>query len=79
MANSFLSFREIGPSVSGKTRRFAVLSKSQGAVLGTIEWYGPWRQYCFNPDECCVFSPGCLDDISAFIKSKMRERTQVTA
>ena len=39
-------------------------------MLGTVEWYGRWRQYClFNDgDVGCVFSGDCLDDISHFLK-----------
>ena len=36
--------------------------------LGKIEWYAPWRQYCFEAhDELVVFSKSCLQDICHFM------------
>ena len=35
-------------------------------ILGTIAWYGPWRQYCFTPtltETEIIFNNGCLKDI----------------
>ena len=34
---------------SGKTRGFEVWNKSGDYLIGEIEWYGAWRQYCFFP------------------------------
>lgn len=42
--------------------------------LGTIRWYGPWRQYCFFPTVQAVYSAGCLRDIAAFIAQLEAER-----
>lgn len=37
--------------------------------LGTVKWYGPWRQYCFFPEpiDGLVFNDGCLKDICHFM------------
>jgi hypothetical protein len=39
-----------------------------GTVLGIVKWYGPWRRYCYFPEVQAVYSAGCLDDISRFIR-----------
>jgi hypothetical protein len=49
---------------SRKTDRALVLAKSNGEVLGTIHWFGRWRQYVFHPTAGTVFNPRCLDAIS---------------
>ncbi len=58
----------------GKTDVWGIYSKSQGTLLGTIEWYGAWRQYCFFPNSLTVWNTGCLNDVCSFIKVKMQER-----
>jgi len=59
-----------------KTQVWDVLTTSNGVLLGTIRWYGPWRQYCFMPetDAETVFSAGCLQDVEAHIRQLMNER-----
>lgn len=42
--------------------------------LGRIEWYSPWRQYCFTVYTGIVLNAGCLKDIADFIKQLMEER-----
>ena len=42
--------------------------------LGTVEWYGPWRQYCFCPEVATVFNTSCLADIQDFLDKVNRER-----
>ena len=51
-----------------KTNVWAVMNKSGGYRLGVIQWYAPWRQYCFMPEgETLVFSRRCLKDLADFI------------
>lgn len=57
-----------------KTDQWMVLSVSNGDNLGVIRWYGPWRQYCFFPSMACLFSAGCLQAISQFIREEMEAR-----
>ena len=54
-----------------KTKTVNIYNRS---FLGSIEWYGPWRQYCFSPRSGTVFNKGCLEDINAYIKQLMDER-----
>jgi len=53
---------------SGKTRGFEVWNKSGDYLIGEIEWYGAWRQYCFFPCEDMVFNSTCLELIINFLK-----------
>lgn len=64
---------------TGKTSRWRVLNTKSGDELGIIAWYGPWRQYCFEPSQPAVYSAGCLNDIARFIGQLETERRQTTA
>lgn len=57
-----------------KTNVYEVYNLKSGGSLGTIRWYGAWRQYCFYPDTNCIFSVGCLQDIINFINKVKSER-----
>lgn len=58
-----------------KTNVYAIVSARDSDIdLGVVSWYGPWRQYCFSPDNDTVFSLGCMNDIILFIKELMDER-----
>jgi hypothetical protein len=50
-----------------KTSVYECRSISHGALLGTVKWYGPWRQYCFWPHHSTVFNDTCLSDIQDFL------------
>jgi len=70
--SEYLIFKEI--QSLRKTKVIGVYSKSSNAVLGTICWYSPWRQYCWMPLPGTVFSYGCNEDINKTIKELMDER-----
>jgi len=67
--SEYFQFREI--DVPTKTKRWDIISKSSGFRLGTIKWYGAWRQYCFFPDRMTIWNTDCLQDIRTFIKEQM--------
>ena len=46
-----------------KTAIWEVMNKSSGGRLGIIGWHPPWRQYCFFPEDNCVFNVSCMSDI----------------
>ena len=74
-----LEYNYISMSLSGtkpKTQIYDVFAKGNESLLGIIQWYAPWRQYCFFPSEECVFSKGCLNDINHFIEQLMQTRKQ---
>jgi hypothetical protein len=72
----FIRFVE-QPNVGKKTRIFLVENTQHGSLLGWIHWYGPWRQYCFLPQDNTIFSIGCLQDIQDFIKQLVEERKEI--
>jgi hypothetical protein len=55
------------PLASGKkTKRWAVSAKEGGDRLGSIQWYGPWRQYTFQPAANTIYERQCLRDLADF-------------
>jgi len=61
----FINFVKI-PS-TGITSKWSCANNRSGDELGEIKWYGAWRQYCYFPTVCAVYSRGCLQDINDFI------------
>jgi hypothetical protein len=64
--SDYIKFVKEGQSPSGLTELWTVESKSSGDALGYISWYGPWRQYTFNPEPNTTYSHDCLLAISRF-------------
>ena len=60
----------------GKTQRWTVRSKKGEAELGYVGWYGPWRQYNFDPESGTTFNNACLREITAFLERLNREQQQ---
>lgn len=56
-----------------KTSVFEVYTKHKD-ILGEIKWFAQWRQYCFFPEDDCVFSKGCMEDINGFMDLLKKER-----
>ena len=54
---SYLRFVKTGESESGLTERWGVFSESSGDRLGTIRWFGRWRQYAFYPEPETLYNP----------------------
>ena len=64
-----------GKLIAGrKTRNYMLVGKSDGGKLGTVKWYGPWRQYCFYPEPQTIWNTGCLADIQDFLNVLKEER-----
>jgi hypothetical protein len=65
-----------------KTKIFHVRNRKSGDMLGSVQWYAPWRQYCFmvqpSPVKGFVFSRGSLEDIAGFVGGLMDERAGPT-
>ena len=80
----YLEFAVQPRSSARKTNIWWVVNKRWGDRLGTIQWYGAWRQYCFVPvNDAVIFSAGCLLEIAAFCKAATdahrKERKCLTA
>jgi len=61
-------------SVVRKTSEWSCRSNRNGAELGTVQWYAPWRQYCYEPTAQAVYSDSCLIGIAAFLGGLNDER-----
>lgn len=59
-----------------KTSVWRVRAKDGDFILGTVEWFGRWRQYCFFPvtEVETVFERQCLRDIADFCEQRTRGR-----
>ncbi len=57
-----------------KTSIWECFNNKSDYHLGTVKWYGSWRQYCFFPSSNTVFNKGCMEDINDFITQLMEER-----
>jgi hypothetical protein len=38
-----------------------------GEDLGRVEWYEPWKQYCYFNTFGVIYSQSCLQDIAHFL------------
>ena len=72
----YLYFSEEPKRDNRKTKFIAVINKSSGDLIATIEWYGAWRQYCFFPslEFDTVWNNTCLTEILFVINKLMKER-----
>jgi len=70
----YIRFEWMGGTI--KTQKYACLSNSSHSHLGTVKWWGPWRQYCFFPHGNTVFNVGCMTDINDFIGQLMEARRE---
>lgn len=71
----WIDFEALHSDPGRKTQRWDVVSKKSGGLLGTIYWWGAWRQYVFEPsgESRIIFEEDCLRDIAAFCEEKTRE------
>lgn len=66
----YINFILEGRRKGRKTETWKCCNNEPGDCLGYVEWYRPWRQYCFTPgfDDVFVFNSTCLTDIANFLK-----------
>lgn len=69
----YLRFRELARP-GRKTRYVEIISLSQGLLLGTILWYGAWRQYVFEPEPDTVWNNDCLLDVQQVLAELRADR-----
>jgi hypothetical protein len=76
--NQYLGFTlDERASERRKTQVWNVRATRDYALLGTIKWFGRWRQYTFFPTEDTTFNPDCLRsiaDFAALLTRRHRER-----
>jgi hypothetical protein len=71
---SYLEFKLV--KQGEKTSVWDVMSKRHGFPLGTISWWGAWRQYAFFPYEQTGFNRDCTREITAFMDQQMKARKE---
>lgn len=60
-----------------KTKIWAIQSLSSSDTLGTVSWFGRWRQYCFRPEPNTTFNGECLNALTAFLRTQNQEHRNV--
>lgn len=70
--SEYLEFKQI--PFKGKTKKYHIISKSRGFVLGLISWYTQWRCYTFSPAYPTIWNKDCLKAIEDFLQQLMDER-----
>ena len=68
-----LKFDELADT--GKTKVWGICGLNE-TNLGVIEWYAPWRRYCFFPHEDMLFDISCLTQVVSFMDVEMNKRNE---
>jgi hypothetical protein len=64
----FIYFEEVRSDLfQDEKKSFKMKNNRSKKTLGTIDWYEPWKRYCFIPSDLAVFDDSCLSDIIHFI------------
>lgn len=70
---SFVEFREIRRSPSGKTGFWDIHSRANGSLIGRVFYKTQWRTYVFETtDKDCIFDSKCLAEIVGFLLEEKR-------
>ena len=64
LPTKYLRFEQVDTPPGRKTAVWNVISQSSGAILGTIRWHGPWRQYTLWPTNGTLYNVECLTDLA---------------
>lgn len=76
----FIRLESLPPDPARRTLRYRLLARHVDypvGMLGTIEWYDAWDQYCFFPAKGTVWLDGGLADIQDFLAKLAEERKEV--
>lgn len=57
-----------------KTNVYSVSSKYDQSLLGTVFWYGRWRQYVFQPILDTLWNEKCILEVYRFIHKLKLDR-----
>lgn len=68
----YLTFEPLPRAADARTDRVLVVSRSSGDTLGTVKWFGRWRQYCFFPAAGTIYNPDCLRAIEQYASALTR-------
>jgi hypothetical protein len=61
-------------NIHKKTFYIHIVNISSNRSIGVIQWYSPWRQYCFYPIRDTIWNKDCLNSIHEVITLLMDER-----
>lgn len=69
---TFIEFRELGTSPSGKTKIWDVVNTNNGSEdsCGFVRWHGPWRKYVFQSPDDSFFDWDFLRYVGDFIEQQ---------
>ena len=73
--NKYIHFKLLRDT--GKTQVWECINKSSDFILGSIQWYGGWRQYTFIPSNGTEYNNDCLETITKFIDRLNKEKRLV--
>lgn len=72
--SKWITFKETHDT--GKTKVWDIHALQNDELLGSVRWFGRWRQYCFYPSRATIWNADCLNDVTAFIKYQMELRKE---
>lgn len=74
---SYIFFRNVGTTKSGKTSIWHVTPEHSTEPLGVVKWFGRWRKYSFFPAVETVYEETCLREIGQFCETITKEHKNV--
>jgi len=74
MGYDYIMFEKLPDNPKRKTSVWLIRNKNSQDCIGSVSWSAPWRQYCFFPEQGCIFSRSCMNDIIDFIDIQMHNR-----
>ncbi len=70
----YLRFIKLERPPNKKTDIIIIKSLSGGYILGRIQWFGRWRQYCFFAENNTIWNLGCMEDVYEVLCNLKAER-----
>ena len=70
---SYLVFTEDKDYSKGRKTKRWVVTSVRGSQLGSVMWYGAWRQFCFFPAKSTIFNTDCLTEIADFCRARTQD------
>jgi hypothetical protein len=61
-----------------KKKLVYLCGNKSGEDLGRVEWYGPWKQYCFVDTCNGIYSQSCMNDIANFLSQLNVSKKAIT-
>jgi hypothetical protein len=77
MDSKYLKFDVVPRRKDAATKVIEVINVRHETLLGTIKWWGAWRQYVFVPEPRCVFNPECLNVIAHRVEGLTKEHRRL--